>query len=61
LPSSYSDDIGRFLPANIGTVMLTAHYYGDDPFGPWTGFVLLCAYALTALVIGAVLLVRRDA
>jgi len=41
--------------------MLTAHYYGDDPFGPWTGFVLLCAYALTALVIGAVLLVRRDA
>jgi ABC-2 type transport system permease protein len=61
LPSSLSDDIGRYLPANIGTVMLTAHYHGSDPFGPWTGFALLCGYAAVALVVGGVLLVRRDA
>jgi ABC-type transport system involved in multi-copper enzyme maturation permease subunit len=61
LPSSLSDDIGRYLPANIGTVMLTAHYHGTDPFGPWTGFALLCGYAAVALVVGGVLLVRRDA
>lgn len=61
LPSSLADDIGRYLPANIGTVMLSAHYHGSDPFGPWTGFGLLCAYAVAAVVIGGALLVRRDA
>ncbi len=60
LPSSFADDVGRFLPAEIGTVMLSTHYHGSDPFGPWTGFALLCAYAALALVIGGVLLVRRD-
>ena len=61
LPSSYTSDIGRFLPANIGTVMMSAHYHGTDPFGPWTSFGLLCAYAAVALLVGGVLLVRRDA
>ena len=60
LPSSFADDVGRFLPANIGAVMLTAHYHGTDPFGPWTGFALLCGYAVAALFAGGVLLVRRD-
>jgi ABC-2 type transport system permease protein len=61
LPSSFTSDIGRFLPAEIGTVMLSAHYHGSDPFGPWTSFALLCAYAVATLVVGGVLLVRRDA
>lgn len=61
LPSSYTGDIGRFLPANIGTVMMSAHYHGSDPFGPWTSFGLLCTYAIVALIAGGVLLVRRDA
>jgi ABC-2 type transport system permease protein len=61
LPSSFTSDIGRFLPANIGTVMMSAHYHGTDPFGPWASFGLLCAYAAVALLVGGVLLVRRDA
>jgi hypothetical protein len=61
LPSSFTGDIGRFLPANIGTVMMSAHYHGTDPFGPWTSFALLCAYAAVFLVAGGILLVRRDA
>jgi ABC-2 type transport system permease protein len=61
LPSSFTSDIGRFLPANIGTVMMSAHYHGTDPFGPWTSFALLCAYAAVFLVAGGILLVRRDA
>lgn len=61
LPSSFTSDIGRFLPANIGTVMMSAHYHGTDPFGPWTSFALLCVYAAAFLVAGGVLLVRRDA
>lgn len=61
LPSSFSNDVNRFLPAAIGTVMLSAHYHGVDPFGPWASFGLLCAYTLAVLVVGGVLLVRRDA
>ena len=61
LPSSFTSDIGRFLPANIGTVMMSAHYHGTDPFGPWTSFGLLCLYATVSLLVGGVLLVRRDA
>jgi ABC-2 type transport system permease protein len=61
LPSSLTSDIGRFLPTNIGTVMMSAHYHGTDPFGPWTSFGLLCAYVVLTLLIGGVLLVRRDA
>ena len=61
LPSSLSTDLERFLPQNIGTVMLTAHYHGTDTLGPWTSFALLCAYAAAALVAGEILLGRRDA
>ena len=61
LPSSFTSDVSRFLPATIGTVMMSGHYHGTDPFGPWTGFALLCAYAALALLVGGALLVRRDA
>jgi ABC-2 type transport system permease protein len=61
LPSSFSDDVSRFLPQQIGTVMMTAHYHGNDTFGPWTGFLLLCGYAAASLIVAGVLLVRRDA
>ena len=61
LPSSFSSDVSRFLPADIGTVMLSAHYHGNDPFGPWLSFGLLGAYAAVALIVGAFLFVRRDA
>jgi hypothetical protein len=61
LPSSLTSDIGRFLPANIGTVMMSAHHHGTDPFGPWTSFGLLCAYVVLTLLVGGVLLVHRDA
>ncbi len=61
LPSSFSDDVSRFLPQQIGIVMMTGHYHGSDTFGPWTGFLLLCGYAAASLVVASVLLVRRDA
>lgn len=61
LPSSFSDDVTRYLPTQIGAVMISAHFSGDDPFGPWAGFGLLCGYAAIALVAGAIVLERRDA
>ncbi|MGH9120411.1 MAG: ABC transporter permease subunit [Acidimicrobiales bacterium] len=61
LPSSYSSDVGRFLPETIGTVMFSAHYQGSDPWGPWPSFLLLAGYAVLALVIGGIVLTKRDA
>jgi ABC-type transport system involved in multi-copper enzyme maturation permease subunit len=60
LPDSIQFDLRRFLPDHIGAQVLSntadAHL-----FSPWTGLLVLGAYALVALVIGAVMLVRRDA
>jgi ABC-2 type transport system permease protein len=59
LPKSIGDDIERFLPESVGSVMI------DNPvphsFGPWTEFAILCGYTVLALAAGTVLLVRRDA
>jgi hypothetical protein len=61
LPSSLADDVTRFLPAAIGTVMISAHHHDTNAFGPWPSFALLVGYAAAALIAGGVLLTRRDA
>jgi len=64
LPTSVADAVGRFLPAEIGAVMTTTRpdvHLAVGSFPPWVGFGLLCAYAVVALLIGGVLLERRDA
>lgn len=60
LPNSMEIDIRRFLPANIGN-SITAFQTGPHQFTPWVGLGVLCVYAAVTLVIGGVLLVRRDA
>lgn len=35
--------------------------FGTFTFSPWVGFGILCGYAVALLVVGTVLLVRRDA
>jgi ABC-2 type transport system permease protein len=64
LPSSINDVIARYLPANIGVVMMTVHvgFRSDAPmFTPWVGFAVLFGYAAAALLIGGWLMSRRDA
>jgi ABC-2 type transport system permease protein len=61
LPDSLQFDIRRFLPLQIGGVMMSVNGGESHSFGPWSGFLVLCVYAAAALVIGGVLLVRRDA
>ncbi|HEY5274519.1 MAG TPA: ABC transporter permease subunit [Acidimicrobiales bacterium] len=60
LPSSVQIDVRRFLPDRIGAVMISSTS-GPHLFSPWIGMLLLCGYAAAALVVGGVLLVRRDA
>jgi len=64
-PAKIGWPIGRYLPATIGSAMTSttlqgahADFLPSFPF--WHGFALLCAYAVGALVIGGVLMVRRD-
>jgi len=62
LPSSWQDDIVRFLPADIGVVLLsTSPVNGGHEFAPITGLIVLAIYAIAALGLGALLLERRDA
>jgi ABC-2 type transport system permease protein len=60
LPSSWRQHFQRYLPDEAVTALLNVK---PDPtaLAPWTGFALFCGYVLLALVIGGVLLTRRDA
>ena len=61
LPSPWSTDIGKYLPLSAGnSVFHTAKVAGTD-LSLWVGFAVFCGYAVGSLVIGAVLLTRRDA
>jgi hypothetical protein len=60
LPNSWGDSIDPYLPLSAGTAILAIH---PDPssLAPWTGLLLFLGYALAAIAVAAMLLVRRDA
>jgi ABC-2 type transport system permease protein len=59
LPNSWGDSIDPYLPLSAGTDIMAIHQ-DANALGAWTGFLLFLGYALVALVLSAVLLVRRD-
>jgi hypothetical protein len=59
LPTSWNDAASPYLPLSAGQAVM-ALTRGDHQLAPWTGFGLLCAYALAALALASVLLARRD-
>ena len=63
LPASIGHPIGEYLPFNIsGTMTSVGRTFGQSPaLSPWAGFAVVCAYAIAALVVGGVLMARRDA
>lgn len=72
LPNSIGQSMRKFLPAMIGRQMIrvthTAQLHAgaivsgpSGLFSPWVGFAILCAYTAGLLVVGGILLVRRDA
>ena len=60
LPASWSDHIEKYLPSNAGTVITNLHPE-PNTLGPWTGLLVCLLYAVVALVLAGVALVRRDA
>ncbi len=61
LPSPWSTDIGKFLPLRAGNNVFRTTVQASTDLSLWVGFAVFCAYAVVALVLGAVLLTRRDA
>ena len=64
LPTSISNAVARYLPANIGLVLFSTDGIPDrvaHAFSPWTGFAVLVLYTAVILGIGCWVLVRRDA
>ncbi|MGI8777790.1 MAG: ABC transporter permease, partial [Acidimicrobiales bacterium] len=60
-PSPWNDDIVRYLPGEAGTAVFQVVRDNTNGLSAWAGFGVLCAYVVAALVVGAVLLDRRDA
>jgi hypothetical protein len=59
LPTSWNNGISPYLPSNAGRAVFSLTH-GSDSLAPWPGFALFCGYAILAIAIGAVLLLRRD-
>ncbi len=60
LPSPWNDDVGKYLPGEAGGAVFHVTRMANR-LSPGMGFVVLCAYAVAALAIGAILIDRRDA
>jgi ABC-2 type transport system permease protein len=60
LPSPWSEDLRKWLPAPAGQSIFHTRTDLAD-LSPWVGFAVLCGWAAGALLIGAIVLQRRDA
>ncbi|HXQ18543.1 MAG TPA: ABC transporter permease [Acidimicrobiales bacterium] len=65
-PTSVQHALLKFMPLVIAENMATTNglrrAFGNAVlFSPWVGFAILCAYAVGSLIIGGILLQRRDA
>lgn len=59
LPNPWGIDIAQYTPSWAGQALLNTHPT-TNLLAPWTGFGVLCAWAVVALGCGARLLRRRD-
>ncbi len=60
LPSDTANAIDPYLPSNAGTAVAQA-LQDAHRFSPWGGFALFCGYTVAVILVGARLLVQRDA
>ncbi len=58
LPSSWNRAASPYLPLQAGEAILSTT--PGDHLSPWVGLGVFTAYAVAAVVVAAVLLVRRD-
>ena len=61
LPTSLTDHFVQYLPSNAGAVMLDGTFGVAHPLTPWTGFGVMCGYAVVLIGFAAWRLRRVDA
>jgi ABC-2 type transport system permease protein len=61
LPTSLNNSISKYLPLNAGTTVATHTFDSPYHLTVWGGFALFCGYALIAVAVGALIMMRRDA
>ncbi len=54
-------DVDKWIPFFAGAHIWQNDLVGVNPFSPWIGFGVFCAYAAAAVIGGLVLFLRRDA
>ena len=54
-------DFDKWIPFFAGSHLWQNQLLGVNPFSPWVGFGVFCAYAAAAIIGGLVLFLRRDA
>ncbi len=54
-------DIDKWIPFYAGAHLWQNQMVGINPFSPWIGFGVFCAYAAAMIIGGIVLFLRRDA
>lgn len=61
LPSSISDHLTQYLPSNAGGSLYGGLQGVANPLSPWTGFAVLCGYAVVLIGVAAWQLRHADA
>jgi ABC-type transport system involved in multi-copper enzyme maturation permease subunit len=61
LPTTLTDHFVQYLPSNAGAVMLDGTYGIVHPLAPWTGFAVMCTYAIVLIGFATWRLRRVDA
>src|SRR5262249_1532028 len=61
LPASISNHLSQYLPSNAGGAIWGGAAFVPNALSPWTGFALLCGYAVIVIGAGAWRLRRSDA
>jgi ABC-type transport system involved in multi-copper enzyme maturation permease subunit len=61
LPASTADAVNPYLPLNAGFAVATSTFENSHHLAPWAGLAVFVGYAILAVGIAAIGLVRRDA
>ena len=61
LPASFAGHVVQYLPSNAGAMLVGGTYGVSNPLAPWTGFGVMCGYALVLIGWAAWQLRRVDA
>jgi ABC-2 type transport system permease protein len=61
LPGSFGDHVHAYLPSEAGHLIAQARQGPNDLLTPWQGYGVFCLWTAVLLIVGGVLLRRRDA